>query len=46
MNIINFIDRLPDEASCIDLIKELRILQGVICQTIGIARIKMPQKSV
>jgi hypothetical protein len=32
MNIINFINRFPDEASCIDFIKEQRILQGIICK--------------
>ena len=32
MNIINFINRFPDEASCIDFIKEQRSQQGVICK--------------
>uniref|UniRef100_UPI0040472D0F IS1595 family transposase n=2 Tax=Algoriphagus sp. TaxID=1872435 RepID=UPI0040472D0F len=32
MNIINFINRFPDEASCIDFIKEQRIQQGIICK--------------
>ncbi len=32
MNIINFINRFPDEASCVDFIKEQRIQQGVICK--------------
>lgn len=32
MNIINFINRFPDEASCIDFIKEQRSQQGIICK--------------
>jgi hypothetical protein len=32
MNIINFIYRFPDEASCIDFIKEQRSQQGIICE--------------
>lgn len=32
MNIINFINRFPDEASCIEFIKEQRIQQGIICK--------------
>jgi len=32
MNIINFINRFPDESSCVDFIKEQRILQGIICK--------------
>ena len=32
MNIINFINRFPDEAFCIDFIKEQRIQQGIICK--------------
>ena len=32
MNIINFINRFPDEASCIDFIKEQRSQQGEICK--------------
>ena len=32
MNIINFINWFPDEASCIDFIKEQRSQQGVICK--------------
>ena len=32
MNIINFINRFPDEASCIDFIKEQRSKQGIICK--------------
>lgn len=30
MNLINFINRFPDEASCIEFFKEQRILQGII----------------
>jgi hypothetical protein len=30
MNIINFINQFPDEASCIDFIKEQRTQQGII----------------
>ena len=32
MNIINFINRFPDESSCIEFIKEQRIQQGIICK--------------
>ncbi|QYH37355.1 IS1595 family transposase [Algoriphagus sp. NBT04N3] len=32
MNIINFINRFPDEVSCIEFIKEQRIQQGIICK--------------
>jgi ribosomal protein L37E len=32
MNIINFINRFPDEASCVDFIKEQRSQQGIICK--------------
>lgn len=32
MNIINFINRFPDEASCVEFIKEQRIQQGIICK--------------
>jgi hypothetical protein len=32
MNIINFINRFPDEASNIDFIKEQRSKQGIICK--------------
>lgn len=32
MNIINFINRFPDEASCLDFIKEARIQQGLFCK--------------
>ncbi|MFV8226935.1 IS1595 family transposase, partial [Christiangramia aquimixticola] len=32
MNIINFINLFPDEASCVDFIKEQRIRQGIICK--------------
>jgi hypothetical protein len=32
MNIINFINRFPDEASYIDFIKEQRSQQGIICK--------------
>jgi hypothetical protein len=32
MNIINFINRFPDEASCIDFIKEQSSQQGIICK--------------
>lgn len=32
MNIINFINRFPDEASCVEFIKERRVQQGIICK--------------
>ncbi|TNF42129.1 MAG: IS1595 family transposase [Cytophagales bacterium] len=32
MNIINFINRFPDEASCIEFIKAQRMQQGIICK--------------
>ena len=32
MNIINFNNRFPDEASCVEFIKEQRIQQGIICK--------------
>lgn len=32
MNIINFINRFPDEASCIEFIKVQRIQEGIICK--------------
>lgn len=32
MNIINFINRFPDEVSCIEFIKEQRIQQGIVCK--------------
>jgi len=32
MNIINFINRFPDEASCIEFIKEQRIQQVIFCK--------------
>jgi ribosomal protein L37E len=32
MNIINFINRFPDEPSCIEFIKNQRLEQGVICK--------------
>lgn len=32
MNIINFINRFPDEASCVEFIKKQRIQQGIICK--------------
>lgn len=32
MNIINFINRFPDEASCVEFIKEQRIQQRIICK--------------
>ncbi|RAI85727.1 transposase-like zinc ribbon protein, partial [Algoriphagus yeomjeoni] len=32
MTIINFINRFPDEASCIAFIKEQRIQEGIFCK--------------
>ncbi|MCH7396730.1 IS1595 family transposase [Belliella sp. DSM 107340] len=32
MNIVNFINRFPDESSCIEFIKNQRLQQGVICK--------------
>jgi len=32
MNILNFINRFPDESSCVDFIKEQRIQQGISCK--------------
>jgi len=32
MNIINFINRFPDEASCVQFIKRQRIHQGITCK--------------
>lgn len=32
MNIINFINRFPDETSCVEFIKEQRIQQGISCK--------------
>lgn len=32
MNIINFINRFPDESSCVEFIKNQRLQQGVICK--------------
>jgi ribosomal protein L37E len=32
MNIINFINRFPDEPSCIEFINNQRLEQGVICK--------------
>lgn len=32
MNIINFTNRFPDEASCVGFIKEQRIQHGIICK--------------
>ena len=32
MNIINFINRFPDEPSCIEFIKNQRLEQGVVCK--------------
>lgn len=32
MNIINFINRFPDEASCVEFIKHARLQQGIICK--------------
>lgn len=32
MNIINFINRFPDEPSCIEFIKNQRLEQGIICK--------------
>lgn len=35
MNIINFINRFPDEASCVEYIKQQRIQQGISCKRCG-----------
>ncbi len=32
MNIVNFINRFPDESSCVQFIKDQRLQQGVICK--------------
>ena len=32
MNIINFINRFPDEASCVEFIKHARLQQGIVCK--------------
>jgi len=32
MNITNFIHRFPDEAACLEFIKQARLQQGLICK--------------
>jgi len=35
MKIINFINRFPDEASCLQFIKNARLQQGIFCKKCG-----------
>jgi hypothetical protein len=37
MNIFNFMQRFPDEASCIACLKEQREQSGVVCKRCGLS---------